>query len=355
MDKWIFENWLSPGDLVLLTAAIRELHHAYPGRFQTDVRTSCPALWENNPYLTRLEPSEPGVRSLLTHYPLIHQCNDAPYHFIHGFIDYLNRELGLCIRPTSFKGDIHLSAEEQAAPSVVEALGGHAAGVAGASGPSYWVIAAGGKYDYTIKWWHRRRWQAVVDHFRDRILFVQVGDKGHYHPPLKGVLDLRGRTNLRELIRLVYHADGVLCPVTFLMHLAAAVPLPPGRRRLRSCVVVAGGREPAHWEQYPGHQFLHTIGALDCCATGGCWKARTVPLGDGSPLDAPSALCTSVTGAGLPACMDLITTEAVCAAIERSGLRPTSAAPNHEPAAFLARPPNSLVTAARNPTFHSTL
>jgi len=75
---------------------------------------------------------------------------------------------------------------------------------------------------------------------------------------------------------------------------------------LRSCVVIAGGREPAHWEQYPGHQFLHTIGQFDCCAMGGCWKSRTVPLDDGSPLDDPQQLCTSVTTGGMPLCMSSI-------------------------------------------------
>ncbi len=293
MKKWIFENWLSPGDIVMLTAAVRDLHRAYPGQFLTDVRTSCPALWENNPHLTPLKRKNRDVRSMVCHYPLIHRCNDLPYHFIHGFIDYLNEKLGLQIRPTAFKGDIHLSEEETTRPSAVEER-------LGEPWP-YWIVAAGGKYDYTVKWWHRRRWQAVVDHFRDRLLFVQVGEKGHYHPPLKNVLDLRGHTTLRELIRLVYHAEGVLCPVTLLMHLAAAVPLPPGRQRLRGCVVVAGGREPAHWEQYPGHQFLHTVGQLDCCATSGCWRARTMPLGDGSPLDAPESICQNVTPGDSPA------------------------------------------------------
>ena len=66
----------------------------------------------------------------------------------------------------------------------------------------------------------------VVDHFRDQILFVQVGQNGHHHPKLKGVIDLRGRTSLRELVRLVYHAQGVVCSVTALMHLAAAVKVP---------------------------------------------------------------------------------------------------------------------------------
>jgi ADP-heptose:LPS heptosyltransferase len=303
MEKLIFKNWLSPGDIVMLTAAVRDLHLTYPGRYQTDVRTSCPALWENNPYLTPLDETDPTVRVLDTHYPLIHQSNQAPYHFIHGFIEYLNDQLGIRIRPTAFKGDIHLSTAEMASPGPMEAITGD-------SSP-YWVIAAGGKYDYTIKWWHRRRWQGVVDALHHKIRFAQVGEKGHYHPPLRDVIDFRSKTTLRDLIKLIYHASGVLCPVTLHMHLAAAVPLPPERKRLRSCIVVAGGREPTHWEAYPNHQFLHTIGALDCCGTGGCWKSRTVPLHDNSPLDTPDNLCLDVTAAGLPRCMEMIGVEDV--------------------------------------------
>jgi len=310
MDKYIFESRLSPGDIVMLTAAVRDLHRAYPGRFITDVRSSCPDLWKNNPYLTPLESSAPGVRSISCHYPLIHRSNREPYHFVHGFIEHLNQELGLCARPTEFKGDLHLSEEEQGRPSPVHQRLGQKV--------PYWLIAAGGKYDYTLKWWHRRRWQEVVDQLEGRVQFVQVGEPGHYHPPLRGVLDWRGKTSLRELILLVYHADGILCPVTLLMHLAAAVPLPPGRSRLRGCVVVAGGREPAHWEQYPGHQFHHTIGQLDCCADGGCWKSRTVALGDGSELDRPEALCVDVTSSGLARCMDLISSAEVANSVLRS-------------------------------------
>lgn len=294
----------------MLTAAVRDLHRAYPGRFITDVRTSCPDLWKNNPYLTPLEPAAPGVRSIACHYPLIHRSNSEPYHFIHGYIEHLNQELGLCVRPTEFKGDLHLSEEERERPSLVHQRVGRKV--------PYWLIAAGGKYDFTLKWWHRRRWQEVVDQLEGRIQFVQIGETGHYHPPLRGVLDWRGKSSLRELILLVYHSAGVLCSVTLLMHLAAAVPLPPGRSRLRSCVVVAGGREPAHWEQYPGHQFHHTIGQLDCCADGGCWKSRTVPLGDGSELDHPEAMCVDVTPSGLARCMDLISSAEVANSVLRS-------------------------------------
>ena len=164
----------------------------------------------------------------------------------------------------------------------------------------YWIIAAGGKTDITIKWWATERWQAVVDHFRGRILFVQIGANGDHHPPLRSVLDLRGKTDVRQLVRLVHHSAGVLCPVTGVMHLAAAVPVREGRPPNRACVVVAGGREPAQWEAYPHHQFLHTLGALKCCDNGGCWKSRTVPLHDGDTARDKSLCVDVVHPAKLP-------------------------------------------------------
>ena len=42
MRKLILRNFQSPGDIVMLTAAVRDLHRAHPGEFLTDVRTSFP-------------------------------------------------------------------------------------------------------------------------------------------------------------------------------------------------------------------------------------------------------------------------------------------------------------------------
>jgi ADP-heptose:LPS heptosyltransferase len=295
--KLILKNFQSPGDIVMLTAAVRDLHRTYPNSFITDVRTSCPHLWENNPYITPLDETASDVEIIECHYPLIHRSNQAPHHFVEGFIEYLNERLGLRIRLTEFRGDIHISALEKSWISQVQEI---------TRDPMpFWLIAAGGKYDYTIKWWDHRRYQAVVDHFRGKIQFVQVGEQKHYHPRLNGVIDLRGKTDLRQLVRLVYHSQGVLTPVSLSMHLAAAVEVPGGKPKNRPCVVIAGGREPPHWEAYPQHQFLHTVGALPCCDSGGCWKSRTVPLGDGDEKDRSENLCVDVVGK-LPHCMDMI-------------------------------------------------
>jgi ADP-heptose:LPS heptosyltransferase len=307
MRRLILRNFQSPGDIVMMTAALRDLHLTYPGEFVTDVRTPCPELWENNPYLVPLEEGEDGVDIIDCEYPLIHHCNELPFHFIHGFMHFLNDRLGLAMRPTAFRGDIHIAPIEKTWFSQVEEIVREPI--------PFWIVVAGGKYDFTIKWWDHGRFQQVVDYFQNRILFVQVGESGHEHPPLQNVIDLRGKTDLRQLVRLVYHSQGILCPVSLLMHLAAAVETRPEMPRNRPCVVVAGGREPPHWEAYPYHQFVHRAGALRCCNHGGCWKSRVMPLGDGDEKDLPEHCCVDVVGT-LPRCMHLITAEDVIRAVE---------------------------------------
>jgi ADP-heptose:LPS heptosyltransferase len=309
--KLILHNKQSPGDVLMLTAAIRDLHAHYPGQFLTDVRTPCPHLWENNPHLTPIDDQDPDGESIVCEYPLIHRSNQEPWHFLHAFGAFLAGKLGLPqVNPTAFQGDLHLSDEERGWISQVHEITG--------TDEPFWIVVNGGKKDFTAKWWSPARMQEVVDRFKDRVRFVQVGEQGHHHPPLNDVLDLRGKTDLRQLVRLVYHSSGVICPVTLLMHLAAAVPMRPDRRppKNRPAVVIAGGREPPHWEAYPHHQFLHSVGTLPCCDDGGCWKSRTFPLGDGEPSD--QSLCVDpVESSQLPRCLHEITSSDVMRAVGR--------------------------------------
>lgn len=289
MRRLLLKNKQSPGDIVMLTAAVRDLHRAHPGQFETWVKTSAMPLWEHNAKVRVGEPDQAlavEAETIECAYPLIHHSNSRPWHFIHGFHQHLESLLGVAIPPTDFRGDIHLTQQERNWMSQVQEI---------TKVPvPFWILVAGGKMDYTAKWWARERFQEVVNHFAGRILFVQVGAKEHRHDDLQGVLDLRGKTQIRQLVRLVYHSQGVLCPVTFLMHLAAAVPVKQGPPGSRPCVVVAGGREPPHWEAYPTHQFIHTAGALPCCQHGGCWKSRVVPVGDGDKKDQPNRMCVDV-------------------------------------------------------------
>jgi hypothetical protein len=143
MERLVLTNFQAPGDQVMLTAAVRDLHRAYPGRFLTDVQGSCPELWDQNPHLTPLRRDAHGVRLIGCSYPAIHGSNRHPNHFLLGFIEDLNRQLNLHIQLTDFKGDIHLSNTERTRPSPVARAFGFEV--------PYWIIVAGGKYGFTIK------------------------------------------------------------------------------------------------------------------------------------------------------------------------------------------------------------
>ena len=150
--------------------------------------------------------------------------------------------------------DLYLTEDEKKLPPIIDGR--------------YWVIGTGKRPPFTSKFWPPERWQAVVSSLPD-ITFVQIGfddekpDSEHYHPVLYGdnVINMIGetqdpRSGIRDLFRLVYHADGCCSLVSSLMHVAAGFRKP--------CVIPAGAREPANFETYPFHRFIHTQGSMKC-------------------------------------------------------------------------------------------
>jgi ADP-heptose:LPS heptosyltransferase len=306
--KLILHQTQSPGDHLMLSAAIRDLHRNYPGSFVTDVRTPCKGIWKHNPHIFRLDTHDSDTMHVRCEYPLVHLANTGQYHFIHGFRKDLQTKLGLDIIPGNLHADIHLTPEEVGDIGEVARILGHT--------KPYWVVNAGGKTDFTCKHWEYARYQEVVATCPD-ITFVQVGAKEHIHPALTGanVINFVGKTDARELINLIYHSVGVISPVSFPMHLAAAIPVHPKyKRHSRPCITIAGGRETPVWEGYHNHTYLHTCGQLPCCSLGGCWKSRVTPLGDGDEKDFKD-LCdfpvATNSGQTIPKCMSLITADDV--------------------------------------------
>ena len=272
--KIILKNFQSPGDILMLTAGVRDLKLSNPN-LKIDVRTSASEIWDNNPHLTPLNEKDEDVTIFNIDYPAIHNSNNGPWHFVHGFRLELEKQLKTKIKATQFKGDIHISNEEKMWMSQIEEM---------EIKDKFWIIISGGKYDFSAKWGNPLYFQEVIDYFKNKVTFVQCGQSDHWHPKLNNVIDLVGKTNLRQFIRLIYHSVGILCPITFAMHAAVAIESKHGLIN-RPCVVVAGGREPSQWEKYPHHRFLETNGCLDCCNNGGCWRSRCQKVGDGDKKD----------------------------------------------------------------------
>jgi ADP-heptose:LPS heptosyltransferase len=255
----IFKQWQAPGDLLMLTVAIRDLHKIYPGKFRTDVFTCYPEVFFNNPYLIYF-PKNNSVPIVNLNYAKVRdQIAPKGYHFSDAFICVLNDMYNILIKKTSMKPDIHLTFDEKT-ERILERL---------EIKKPYWIINTGVKSDIPIKGYPPNLWQKVIDGLSKKgIRLVQVGSKNDIHPIHNNIYKtVVGQTeNLRDFFSLVLHSQGTIGHVSLHMHVAAAFNKP--------CVVVAGGREDPNWERYPDHRYLHTVGKLDCCKTRGCWISQ---------------------------------------------------------------------------------
>ncbi len=295
MIPLIIRNTLGLGDIASLTSIPRDIHLAYPHRFQIDMRTSCGELWQYNPHVSHVPDRASGLIDIEAHCPEVDRSNQAPVHLISAWHNYLGDKLGLNIPCSYFGGDIFLSEDEKNRDEI---------------GKPYWVVVNGGKQDFPVKWPIASRVQGTVDALTDRT-WVAVGMSSHVHKRTTGshVIDMMDKTNLRDLCRLVFHARGVLCGVTGLLHLAAAMPQKPDHPRRKPVVVMAGGREPESWAGYPGCRWLGGTGGLRCCSGGGCWQS-TVTGGD-RPCHQPVV----VDGGKVPRCMSDIGVEQIVQAV----------------------------------------
>lgn len=293
MRRVIIVNKLAPGDVAVMTATIESLHRAYPGEFLTDVDTTAMDIWQHNPWIV---PGLSDAEVIEAEYPLIHRSNQLPVPFLEGYSRDLSGKLGVMIPMLVRRPVFYLSDDEQKWMSQVEEKIGKRV--------PFWLINAGIKNDYTAKSWPVEHYQRVVDSTRD-IVWVQIGEA--YHPRLRGVLDMCGKTDIRQLMRLVWHSRGGVGPCTFLMHLCAGFEKP--------YVCLSGGREPVNWVTYAKQHTLHSIGALDCCRERACWRSRVLPdrNGDDSVCEMP----TPGEWRWSPKCMSMIEPAEVVSIVRR--------------------------------------
>ncbi len=88
-------------------------------------------------------------------------------------------------------------------------------------------------YPKRTKEWFPERFQEVVNVLRKKHTVVQIGSKNDF--PLNGVVDLRGKTSIRESAAILQQSKLFVGLAGFLMHLARGVDCPS--------VIVYGGEE----------------------------------------------------------------------------------------------------------------
>ena len=352
--KIIFENDQAIGDAMVMSCGVRDFKLLFP-EIEIDIRTNFDFIFNGNPYITKLDINGRDVEHYKIVYPLINRHGIGWSSYSSAFLfdmiaqvdlherlpisagelssvmskgmighrlyddkkfnEALKHSEGfykkfLTTNETNFKKneerfrevgrvglklqpDIHLSEEQKDKESFIKKHN---------LPENYWVVAAGGKHDCTAKIWDWRRMQQVIDHFKGRVTFVQMGqskDCIQYTVPLHGDNLVNGidKFKVNELLPLVYHSQGCISQVSFLLHAAGAFDKP--------CVSIYGGREPINFACYMQQQ-LHSIGLLDCCKADGCWKNLIEECENVVEID----------GRQVQKCMDLIKAEDVIRCIE---------------------------------------
>ncbi len=310
-------HYRAPGDVLMMTSLVRDLALTYPNQYKIVVNSPYPYIWERNPYIECHISGGQTIEGSTLHKlgygaSMPRKGTTERKHFVSAFHDAFKTATNRSVPLTRPHADLHLTAEEK--KPLVDGR--------------YWVILSGGKSDFKTKHWRYLWHQETANALMATGLKVvgagaiSAGNGGtrpsSSHPRLSGVVDMVGKTNLREFIRLIHGADGVIGPVTFAMHAAAALGRP--------YVCIAGGVEEWWWESYyrqnPSfgtvgsllpveHRYLHTMGLLSCCEKKGCWK-----LGVSAPEDR-GAVChkpVKFTDQTIPRCMEMITPDKVIAA-----------------------------------------
>jgi ADP-heptose:LPS heptosyltransferase len=238
----LITNYQSPGDGVILSAAIETLHQQYPGRYRTSVQTIAGEMWLHHPRVHPPMLAEcPRELRIESH---VKTC-DRPLHVMEIMTRRLGELLGVPLELRVIRPYLYLSKEE-IANRPIEA--------------SYWLIHTG--YDDSpLQCWGHERFQKVVDMLKGKVQFVQVGAGSR----LSGVIDKAGMT-IRQLMTLVHHSRGGLGGTSFLQHLCAALQRP--------FCAINGGWESVDRAQYPMQTWLAVHGALDCCRQSGCRRSE---------------------------------------------------------------------------------
>lgn len=257
--KIILKNGQSPGDILTMTAGVADLKLSYP-EWEIDVRTPCPDIWLNNPHITPLKDSEAETYEIA--YDEINNSGFSGIHFLDAWRMDIEKKLGVPIQKHTTHPELYISNQEKSWYNQVHCEFN--------DDTPFWLINAGRKQDNELKQYHR--WQEVADlfneEFKGKVKLVQIGHQDHLHQPLKGVYNLLGKTDLRQLIRLGYWAKGTIGALSFQFVMSAAFRQP--------AVVVAGGKEGVRWHLYPWIKYLYSNGCLDCCREDGCWLGGSI-------------------------------------------------------------------------------
>jgi hypothetical protein len=247
----------SLGDNLLLTTLAHELN--VRGYKNIWIKCDHSFLFKNNPDVKLVLPyktllSTPilkffNVKTIFPRYTVYHKDTDRDAipekHIILKMADSLNLKGSITNKPYFFLSDVELEKGGYAKKKIIIT-----------------TSTSGALKPMKNKEWYAERYQQLVDKFYPEYQFIQLGTQNDC--PLKNVIDLRGKTTVRETAAILKNASLLVTHVGFMMHLARAVD--------RRSVIVYGGRERPDQSCYACFENIYS--AVECSP---CWLHNTCP------------------------------------------------------------------------------
>ena len=277
------------GDVVILTNVIHNLKKSFPDiNFCVDAREKYLDVFENNPYISWFDKS---VADFCI------ECVYAPY-------SQKTANAGSCIRA------FNINAFEK-----MRIITGHNRFSIDILTPEFFIKTNDNKYgDYCVINANCQKcsetkaypyYQDVIDS-RPDIKFIQIGgaEERDITSDLRGVIDVRGKTTVKELIELVSHAKWVISPPSAVVHVASAFP------NVKT-IVLSGAREPVELTKYPNTTHLTSVCPDGWNRNKGCMKFFMRPV--------DLRTCTRAhmeKGRKYPQCMCEIKKDDICALLK---------------------------------------
>lgn len=213
------------GDMVICTGAIRNVCAAHPDlAFVTP--DYCRDVYRHNPDMVERATAYTELGKI-TYGTLADEQRGRWGNVVEGFTRSLCALLGIPTVPAVTRVPVlHLSKEELLRSRAYN---------------GWWLINANCQTCSMSKGYPY--WQRVVDILGWR--FAQIGGREgrDLSPDLRGVLDIRGRTTLRDLMVMAYGCDGIISPPSCITSIGAAFGKPQ--------ICLNAGREPDALTDYP--------------------------------------------------------------------------------------------------------
>ena len=292
------------GDCIKTTTVAKLFKEQYP-QYEIETSVSHPCVYENNPNVVNglnkpqvfnaADQKDDKVLSVVCNQDdengkidnkyTINKLRENNASFTQGLVGYINAKYNFNLKVTQDEPDLYLSKEEdKPIPELPK---------------KYWVVNTGCEKNNQRKGYPRKYWKQIFDALPD-VTFVQNGLTKDMHLPFPkhdNVINGLDIYNIRQTMRMIKYSQGVITPISWNMHCAAAFHKP--------CIALAGGGEDVCWEnyKYDGFNYLHTIGSFPCCNGGGCWKNT----------------CENKEEDGTQKCMELIKPEIIINLIKKYG------------------------------------